>query len=188
MLSGAVSWNVLEEQLANSRTSSDKIREKVFDFAISQREVLREKQHRVAGVELGDGLESHSALGYRAWMTDTGVEGGQEGMHQDGGFRTDRGVRTRRDVVSNMRDCYHGWLNTKTSREGSQLHWDTVSTLGAVLDLSTHLNNYPTPIAPGLARFVTAKQDLYIPRDRIISVEQAWPGRWVGGGGGFTPW
>lgn len=184
MLSGAVDWNALEEQLVNSRTSSDKIREKVFDFAISQREVLREKQHQVGGVELRGGVESHSVVGYQTWMTSSGV-GSQDITHQDriarmhhqdSTHQQDRGVRTRRDI-SNMRDWFQSWLNTKRSHERSQLHWDTVSTLGAVLDLSTHLHNYPTPIAPELARFVAAKQDRYIPRDRIINVQQAWPGK-----------
>ena len=79
--------------------------------------------------------------------------------------------------ASKVRQCHHSWWrNSKKAREGSQLHWDAVDALRAILDLSTHLHNYPTPLNTSLAKFLVAKEDLYIPRQHITSVEETWPG------------
>ena len=168
MLSGTVCWNVLEEQLAHSRSSSSRIRRNIFDFAVAQQEVLREKNHSC----------SRNKTTREVWREGGGVASGvvdHMWMSSSHGDSTRVGEEETKSAVEAV-GCHHSWINTKRSREGSQLHWDTVRTLGAVLDLSTHLHNYPTPLAPPLARFVVAKQDLYIPRDRITSVQHTWPG------------
>ena len=137
---------------------------------------MREKQHLAEGVELelGNEVESNT-MGYRTWMTSTARQ--DDIIHGDSRTAKAGALPSVRMDMPNVRECYHSMLNTKKSREGSQLHWDTVFTLGAVLDLSTHLYNYPTPLAPELARFVVADKDLYIPRDHISSVRHTWPGK-----------
>lgn len=160
MLSGAVSWDVLEEQLANTRTSGDKIRQKIFDFA---HDVLGSWQRAVAEAQQPKD---------RVWISSTSAScssAGQDSMLGGGG-----------GVESALRDTHRSWVvNTKRSRESKPWHWETVSTLRAVLDMSTHLCNYPLPLDTALARFVVARQDLYIPRDSIASVLTAWPGTCV---------
>lgn len=54
---------------------------------------------------------------------------------------------------------------------------ETVQMMQYVLDYSTHFNNYPRPVAPELATFLTAKEDLYIPRDNVADVRDLWPGK-----------
>lgn len=53
---------------------------------------------------------------------------------------------------------------------------DTLLTMEAVLDYSTHLRYFPVPMAPNLATFLVAKDDLYIPRDSVADVWALWPG------------
>lgn len=160
MLSGAVSWNVLEEQLANSRTSGDRIRKKIFDFA---QEVLQCKKRpsRAQG-------EEPVSMGNSMWMSSTS-ERCSSPMQEESSLPDPQREETR--------DCHRSWLvNTKKARESNPWHWETVSTLQAVLDMSTHLSNYPVPLDTSLSRFVVAKKDLYIPRHSITSVQSAWPG------------
>lgn len=52
----------------------------------------------------------------------------------------------------------------------------TVLTMEALLDYSTHLRYFPVPLAPDLAMFLVAKDDLYVPRDNITDVRIIWPG------------
>lgn len=166
MLSGAVCWNVLEEQLAHSKTSSDKIRNKIFEFALSQGAHLRRSGSHGEQPLRTEGLPpNHTSMENRVWISGTSMGPDSE----------DQGRGNEVELVT-VRTCHHSWLNTKKSREGSHLHWETVSTLGAVIDLSTHLSNYPTPLATPLTRFVVAEEDLYIPRQHISPAQDVWPG------------
>ena len=184
MLSGAVCWDVLEEQLMHSRTSSDKIRKKIFDFAIERQASLNgtsgphnntpspQQQDQLRRQLLPD---SSSSKKRTVLMATTGTTTSSSSCSSE---KTQERVFSA-DHMANLKDCYHSWVSTKKSREGSHLHWETVSTLKAVLDLSTHLYNYPTPLASNLAQFVVAKDDLYIPRQNIASVQEIWPGRFI---------
>ena len=146
--------------MAHTRTSTDKIRKKIFDFALSQQELLMGREQRAQGEEEG--------RRGKVWMSTA-----SEGLESE----TQRSVLPQVEREAAVSKCYHSWVvNTKRAREGSRLHWETVSTLRAVLDTSTHLTHYPTPLHPSLARFVVAKRDLYIPRQSISSVEETWPG------------
>ncbi len=144
---------MLEEQLVQARSSSDKTRKDIFDFAIAQQSILKEKE----------GSSSFNSTRSGVLM----MEGSSE---EDGGG----GYKTRRTLST---DCCHSLISTKKSRESSPVHWDTVSTLRAVLDLSTHLYNYPVPLNTNLAEFVVGNNDLYIPQQHVASMQNIWPGR-----------
>lgn len=45
-----------------------------------------------------------------------------------------------------------------------------------ILDFATHLGMFPSPLAPHLATFVVAKDDLYIPRQSVTDVRSIWSG------------
>ena len=53
---------------------------------------------------------------------------------------------------------------------------ELVETMRMVLDCWTHHQNFPLPLAPSLAHFVTAKEDAYIPRRHITDVRSLWQG------------
>lgn len=161
LLSGAVCWNVLEEQLA---LSSDKVRKNIFDFAISHQEIMREKNNctQKTTPQVWEGLED-SAMASNMWMTSSDNERQETS-------KCDRTLQHRVPAIT------YSWLNTKATRESCPHHWKTVDTLRAVLDFSTHLYNYPVPLDTQLARFLVAKQDLYIPRHHISDVQSMWPG------------
>ena len=53
---------------------------------------------------------------------------------------------------------------------------EILNTMRIVLDSSTHHQNFPIPIDPSLAHFVTAEEDEYIPRGNITDVHSLWKG------------
>lgn len=61
----------------------------------------------------------------------------------------------------------------------SKLRSETVATLKSILDFSTHLSNFPVPLAPELAVFLAAKGDCYVPRQNVTDVRTIWPGSYV---------
>lgn len=61
-------------------------------------------------------------------------------------------------------------------KEIFQPQTETVKMLRWMLDFTTHLNSYPQPLSPDLARIVIAKDDMYIPRHGVSDVRDLWPG------------
>lgn len=62
---------------------------------------------------------------------------------------------------------------------------ETVEMMRMILDFATHLGMFPSPLAPHLATFVVAKDDLYIPRQSVTDVRSIWSGcevRYMEGG------
>ena len=186
MLSGALCWDVLEDQLLHTRTSSDKIRKKIFDLAVEKRASLMEKKGSTCA--LVDRKRCSSSPSH-SHMTDSTVMMTSTVANRDNSppeFSPQH--NSRASFLANTTSiaaaepsascvCHHSWMSTKRSREKSSLHQETVLTLEALLDLSTHLQNYPVPVDPSLAQFVVAQQDLYIPRQHIAHVQDTWPGK-----------
>lgn len=44
------------------------------------------------------------------------------------------------------------------------------------MDECTHLAHFDKPVDPSLIICVVAEQDAYIPRDRVMSLSDIWPG------------
>ena len=45
-----------------------------------------------------------------------------------------------------------------------------------VMDECTHLGNFSVPLDPSLIIIVSATNDAYVPRDRVMSLKELWPG------------
>lgn len=44
------------------------------------------------------------------------------------------------------------------------------------MDQCTHLGHFEMPVDPSLIIIVAARQDAYMPRDRVINIQEIWPG------------
>ena len=53
---------------------------------------------------------------------------------------------------------------------------ELLETMRMVLDSWTHHGNFPQPLSPTLAHFVTAREDAYIPRRNLADVRSLWSG------------
>lgn len=70
--------------------------------------------------------------------------------------------------------AYSDWLQTFRSNSSpcdSVLHF-----MRGVMDECTHLGNFSRPVDTSLVIVVVAKSDAYIPRDRVLSITDLWPG------------
>ncbi|KAI4800083.1 hypothetical protein KUCAC02_016620 [Chaenocephalus aceratus] len=73
--------------------------------------------------------------------------------------------------------------STKCSRPS--LHRESISFMKGVMDECTHMANFSVPVDPSLIIVVQAKEDAYIPRTGVLSLQEIWPGcevRYLNGG------
>ncbi|KAK5865291.1 hypothetical protein PBY51_016466 [Eleginops maclovinus] len=73
--------------------------------------------------------------------------------------------------------------STKCSRPS--LHRESISFMKGVMDECTHMANFSVPVDPSLIIVVQAKEDAYIPRTGVLSLQEIWPGcevRYMNGG------
>ena len=54
---------------------------------------------------------------------------------------------------------------------------ESIALMRCLMDDFSHLRKFPTPLAPELALFLAAKEDMYIPRENIADVRHLWPGK-----------
>lgn len=47
--------------------------------------------------------------------------------------------------------------------------------LRQVLDEFTHLSRFSKPVDPSLIKVVCAANDAYVPRDKVLSIQDIWP-------------
>uniref|UniRef100_A0A672ZQ00 Abhydrolase domain containing 18 n=1 Tax=Sphaeramia orbicularis TaxID=375764 RepID=A0A672ZQ00_9TELE len=65
------------------------------------------------------------------------------------------------------------------------LHRESISFMKGVMDECTHMANFSVPVDPSLIIVVQAKEDAYIPRAGVLSLQEIWPGcevRYLSGG------
>lgn len=143
MLSDAVCWDTLEEQLFYSKIGHDEQRRELFKSVVekpSQEATTRE----------------HLYTGTNTYSDGRGVKS-VTSSEKDGG-------KVYKPAIS------------KHKRNQFKSHPETVATMNSILDFATHLNNFPTPLAPDLAVFLAAKNDCYVPRQNVTDVRSIWPG------------
>ncbi|XP_033489020.1 protein ABHD18 [Epinephelus lanceolatus] len=65
------------------------------------------------------------------------------------------------------------------------LHKESISFMKGVMDECTHMANFSVPVDTSLIIVVQAKEDAYIPRTGVLSLQEIWPGcevRYLNGG------
>lgn len=150
MLSNAVCWDVLEEQLFYSKIGHDERRQELLKYTV-------ERDNWEVAAAAGE--ESHSSVPSDGMMNTQS----STLLEQD---------RKKFRIGSRKAVSTHG-------QKQSKLRLETVATLKSILDFSTHLSNYPVPLAPELAVFLAAKGDCYVPRQNVTDVRTIWPGSYV---------
>ncbi|KAJ7421420.1 Protein ABHD18 [Pitangus sulphuratus] len=76
----------------------------------------------------------------------------------------------------------HG-INTR--RKNDTLQRESIRFMKGVMDECTHVANFSVPVDPSLIIVVQAKEDAYIPRTGVRSLQEIWPGceiRYLDGG------
>ncbi|XP_053797198.1 protein ABHD18 isoform X3 [Vidua chalybeata] len=72
-----------------------------------------------------------------------------------------------------------------TRKRSDTLQRESLMFMKGVMDECTHVANFPVPVDPSLIIVVQAKEDAYIPRTGVRSLQEIWPGceiRYLDGG------
>uniref|UniRef100_A0A3B3IK13 Abhydrolase domain containing 18 n=1 Tax=Oryzias latipes TaxID=8090 RepID=A0A3B3IK13_ORYLA len=83
------------------------------------------------------------------------------------------GVSPRREKTESTRFCR------------PSLHVESISFMKGVMDECTHMANFSVPVDTSLIIVVQAKEDAYVPRAGVLSLQEIWPGcevRYLSGG------
>uniref|UniRef100_A0A3Q4GW01 Abhydrolase domain containing 18 n=1 Tax=Neolamprologus brichardi TaxID=32507 RepID=A0A3Q4GW01_NEOBR len=79
----------------------------------------------------------------------------------------------------------HGRRTDAAERCRPSLHKESISFMKGVMDECTHMANFSVPVDTGLIVVVQAKEDAYVPRTGVLSLQEIWPGcevRYLRGG------
>ncbi|KAL0973942.1 hypothetical protein UPYG_G00213250 [Umbra pygmaea] len=200
VLSKAVNWRELEKQYAMHSVYEQEIIRLleycgVDSFKMGQ-EFLKNSLDCLSGLDLSTELLSlrdpeRDSLGLRASALRSQAAGGTDGAHlvigQDNSHGLDqmissvnsggthaKGPDTNMDQGGNW-----GGLHRKS------LHAESLDFMKGVMDECTHIANFSVPVDPSLIIVVQAKEDAYIPRTGVRSLQEIWPGcevRYLNGG------
>ena len=165
ILSRAVCWDVLEEQLFTSKVGGDEKRRELFQtiLHLDRENAHQERLYSPSYVKqplLGEDALNRASFHTHSWEFD---------KHKEHHLS-----ETRLNFLNRSWPVHR--YRTNRSRV-SRLYLETVEVMRCVLDVGTHLTRFPTPLAPQNAIFIAAKDDLYVPRKHITDVRSAWPGK-----------
>lgn len=167
ILSRAVCWDILEEQLFTSKVGRDEKRRELFQtiLHLDRENAHQERLYSPSYVKqpfLGEDALNRASFHTHSW------ELSKQDEHQLS--------ETRLNLLSRAWPVHRNRTNRSRA---SRLYWEAVEVMRCVLDVGTHLTRFPTPLAPQNAIFIAAKDDLYVPRKHITDVRSAWPGKLV---------
>lgn len=166
VMSKACSWNTLEQQLSN-----EDYRNNLMDYIPISGATFNKFNDDSLG---GNFMRDYSDLDS---LSQPFLEKEKTNLDKSG-FQT---------LYLQHEDIYNGLkysfienlpsvLKKIKTRKDFSTKPETVDFMNFVMDEATHLQNFPPPVDPSLARFVVAKHDAYVPRDNVMSPCGIWPG------------
>ncbi|KAM9377488.1 protein ABHD18 [Pholidichthys leucotaenia] len=167
VLSKAVNWSELEKQYSVNSVYEEEI--------INLLEYCGADSFRT-GLSL---LNMHNLLDMSKDPCFSGVAVNSSSLSVKGGVASFTSL-SRNETV---RD--HVKTTDSSERRRPSLHREAISFMKGVMDECTHMANFSVPIDPTLIIVVQAKEDAYIPRSGVLSLQEIWPGcevRYLNGG------
>ncbi|KAM6923492.1 protein ABHD18 [Xenentodon cancila] len=185
VLSKAVNWTELEKQYSvNSVYEKEIIKLLEYCGADSFKMVPETLStlDPLGGLSgLSVSVDQHFKVG-----GESGISGGSEGGRM--GHREDRVMSSAPHSGKNIEapESSRHWKKTdliKCCRPSLQV--ESISFMKGVMDECTHMANFSVPVDTSLIIVVQAKEDAYIPRTGVLSLQEIWPGcevRYLNGG------
>lgn len=184
VLSKAVNWRELEKQYAMHSVYEQEIIRLleycgVDSFKMGQ-EFLKSSLDTLSGLDLStDILGLHSPEGDRMGMRTSALHSraGEGANGQDHAHGLDQ-------MLSSV-NMQHTNINKGSGRQRQSLHTESLDFMKGVMDECTHIANFSVPLDPSLIILIQAKEDAYIPRTGVRSLQEIWPGcevRYLNGG------
>lgn len=180
VLSRAVNWTELEKQYAVNSVYEEEI--------INLLEYCGADSFKMGHDFLKDPGSLEGLLG----LSKSGVSAGQKagrGLLIDGDlvdqFFSANGTRVDSTQKSTHANPVQGKKTQSDRCCRPSLHRESISFMKGVMDECTHMANFSVPVDPSLIIVVQAKEDAYIPRTGVLSLQEIWPGcevRYLNGG------
>ncbi|CAB1325130.1 unnamed protein product [Coregonus sp. 'balchen'] len=194
VLSKAVNWRELEKQYAMHSVYEQEII-RLLEYCGMGQEFLKSSLDTLSGLNLSTELlglhapeRDRMGLHTTALRSRAGeVADGQDqliGQHHD--HRLDQmlssvssgGPRVNMQHTNISQGGGSGW-------QRQSLHTESLDFMKGVMDECTHIANFSVPVDPSLIIVIQAKEDAYIPRTGVRSLQEIWPGcevRYLNGG------
>ncbi|XP_053284466.1 protein ABHD18 isoform X2 [Pleuronectes platessa] len=198
VLSKAVNWTELEKQYAINSVYEEEITHLLEYCGADSLRMGTEPLKNADTIEslLGLSRGERPSVGQ---YTETGREGEVEqgpliGRGPKGGRNGDKdhllssvnNSGTSLDTRSLYAKSTLHWKNRNSAKcFRPSLHRESISFMKGVMDECTHMANFSVPVDTGLIIGVQAKEDAYIPRTGVLSLQEIWPGcevRYLNGG------
>uniref|UniRef100_A0A1A8H8S5 Chromosome 4 open reading frame 29 n=1 Tax=Nothobranchius korthausae TaxID=1143690 RepID=A0A1A8H8S5_9TELE len=183
VLSKAVNWRQLEKQYAVNSVYEEEIIN-LLEYCGADSFKMRNlpplddllnlsEEFRVsAGQDPKEPIQSRFGGSSEGGRTDVFISSAGDGPNRDTLLRSFSLHRPR--MKSSPARCYR-----------PTLHLESISFMKGVMDECTHMANFSVPVDTGLIIVVQAKEDAYVPRTGVLSLQEIWPGcevRYLSGG------
>ncbi|KAM4621540.1 protein ABHD18 isoform 1-T1 [Polymixia lowei] len=202
VLSKAVNWRELEKQYAINSVYEEEIVRLleyggVDSFKMGQ-DLVKNSPDSLDSLEHLLGLSGNEEARVNRYPRARSEAG--QGMLITGGDRAEAGLETLLSSLNSSGKSFdtprlprnlHA-INTQHAKSmgspvGCQpsLQGESLSFMKGVMDECTHMANFSVPVDPSLIIVVQAKEDAYIPRTGVLSLQEIWPGcevRYLDGG------
>uniref|UniRef100_A0A4W5KVL6 Abhydrolase domain containing 18 n=1 Tax=Hucho hucho TaxID=62062 RepID=A0A4W5KVL6_9TELE len=199
VLSKAVNWRELEKQYAMHSVYEQEIIRLleycgVDSFKMGQ-EFLKSSLDTLSGLDLSTDLlglhdPERDRMGLRTSALHSRAGEGANGQNQLIGRDHNHGLDQMLSSVSSGGphvSMQHTNINKGggSGRQRQSLHTESLDFMKGVMDECTHIANFSVPLDPSLIIVIQAKEDAYIPRTGVRSLQEIWPGcevRYLNGG------
>ncbi|XP_070818830.1 protein ABHD18 isoform X2 [Chaetodon trifascialis] len=198
VLSKAVNWTELEKQYAINSVYEEEII-KLLEYCGMGPELVK----NVDTLEhlLGLSEDDRASVGQNSILKAGGETQDGQGLLTGKGPEEGRAGHKVHQFLSSVNSCgtsldtltrspgAHNTLLGKMMDSGNccrpSLHRESISFMKGVMDECTHMANFSVPVDTSLIIVVQAKEDAYIPRTGVLSLQEIWPGcevRYLNGG------
>ncbi|XP_047441894.1 protein ABHD18 [Mugil cephalus] len=183
VLSRAVNWTELEKQYAINSVYEEEIIKMLEYCGADSFKMGPELLKNVESLEHLLDISGDHGVSRVAQRSTAGGEGRVNVFLSSG-----NSSETNVDALSRNLDAHktHG----KKRKYSAQFclptsHRESISFMKGVMDECTHMANFSVPVDTSLIIVVQAKEDAYIPRTGVLSLQEIWPGcevRYLNGG------
>lgn len=182
VLSKAVNWTELEKQYAVNSVYEEEIIKLLEYCGADSFKMVPDLLKNVNSLDhllglSGDHEVSVSPYSKRQMEAEAG--GGLGGCRTGERKQQPSGNSSRTSMDTLTRDC--GAQNSHWKKSDSaklyrpSLHKESISFMKGVMDECTHMANFSVPVDTSLIIVVQAKEDAYIPRTGVLSLQEIWP-------------
>uniref|UniRef100_A0A3Q3JTJ6 Abhydrolase domain containing 18 n=1 Tax=Monopterus albus TaxID=43700 RepID=A0A3Q3JTJ6_MONAL len=177
VLSKAVNWRELEKQYAINSVYEEEIINLLEYCGADSFKMGPELVKNVDSFEHLLGLPGADRASVGQSPKDRGEAEAVQGLLVDGGPDGTGNLHASNTLLAKRTD------SAKWCRPS--LHRDSMSFMKGVMDECTHMANFSVPVDTSLIIVVQAKEDAYVPRTGVLSLQEIWPGcevRYLNGG------